>query len=186
MARTKNFEQDDAVRGARTLFWRQGYDSASTSDIEAATGLSRSSIYNTFGSKRGLFDAAVQSYLDDVVHPLLAPLLAEPVSASALDDYLARLSAAVAAQGRRDDVRGCLLLATAASSLARDPAVRDTITDYRATLERAILRGTAALGHPRETGALVTSAVVGALTIARVDTRAATDALEAARAAVRT
>ncbi|PPG32818.1 TetR/AcrR family transcriptional regulator [Pseudoclavibacter sp. RFBG4] len=185
MARTMSFDRQDAIAGARTLFWRRGYDSASTSDIEAATGLSRSSIYNTFGSKRGLFDACVRSYLDDVVHPLLAPLLADPTPASALDDYLARLAAAVAAQGRRDDVRGCLLLATAASSLSEDREIRASITDYRATLERAISRGTRALDLAEGAATLVTAAVVGALTIARVDGDAARDALEAARQLLR-
>ncbi|MGO2751609.1 MAG: TetR/AcrR family transcriptional regulator [Pseudoclavibacter sp.] len=186
MARTTSFAREDAIAGARTLFWRRGYDSSSTSDIEAATGLSRSSIYNTFGSKRGLFDAAVQSYLDEVVHPLLAPLLTDPVPASALDDYLTRLSTAVLEQGRRDDVRGCLLLATASSSLSEDPSIRASITDYRSTLEHAITRGTRTLGHPPQMGTLVTAAVVGALTIARVDARAAADALEAARTLIRT
>ncbi|PPF44919.1 TetR/AcrR family transcriptional regulator [Pseudoclavibacter sp. AY1F1] len=185
MARTTGFDRQDAVAGARTLFWRRGYDSASTSDIEAATGLSRSSIYNTFGSKRGLFDAAIQSYLDEVVHPLLSPLRADQISNIALDDYLSRLSTAALTQDRRDDVRGCLLLATASSSLAEDPAIRASITDYRATLEHAITRGTQHLGHADPMGTLVTAAVVGALTIARVDGRAAADALEAARALIR-
>lgn len=181
MARKVSFDHEDAARGARTLFWRRGYDTASTGDIEAATGLSRSSIYNTFGSKRGLFDAAVQSYLEEVVHPLIAPLLAEPVPASALDAYLARLSTAVRTQGHRDDVRGCLLLATASSSLSDVPEIRATITDYRATLEHAITRGTSALGLNAEAATLVTTTVIGALTIARVDGEAAATALEAAR-----
>lgn len=185
MARTMSFNRQDAITGARTLFWHRGYDSSSTGDLEAATGLSRSSIYNTFGSKRGLFDAAVQSYLDEIVHPLLGPLLADPVSASALDDYLSRLSTAVREQSRRDDVRGCLLLATASSSLSEDPSIRATITGYRSTLERAITRGTQRLGHAEQMGTLVTAAVVGALTIARVDGRAAADALAAARTLTR-
>lgn len=185
MARTMSFDRQDAVAGARALFWRRGYDSASTGDLEAATGLSRSSIYNTFGSKRGLFDAAIESYLDDVVRPLLAPLQANPVAPAALDDYLARLAAAIAAQDRRDDIRGCLLLATASSSLADDPEIRASITGYRATLEHAITRGTSALALPDATGTLVTAAVVGALTMARVDTRSAVDALSAARVTIR-
>lgn len=184
MARTTSFDHTAAVTGARALFWRVGYDSASTVDLEAATGLSRSSIYNTFGSKRGLFDATIRSYLDDIVHPLLAPLLADSVAPSALDDYLERLSRAVAQQDRRDDVRGCLLLATTSSSLSDDPEIRASVTDYRSTLEDAITRGAIAAGHTRQTATLVTAALVGALTIARVDSTAAVDALSAARGLV--
>lgn len=141
MARTMSFDRQDAVAGARALFWRRGYDSASTGDLEAATGLSRSSIYNTFGSKRGLFDAAIESYLDDVVRPLLAPLQAHPVAPAALDDYLARLAAAIAAQDRRDDVRGCLLLATASSS---SPTTRRSGHPSRATAQRSSTQSRAA------------------------------------------
>ncbi|MDD0859753.1 TetR/AcrR family transcriptional regulator [Arthrobacter alpinus] len=43
-------------------------------DLERATGLSRSSIYHAFGSKRGLFDAAVASYLSEIIRPRLQPL----------------------------------------------------------------------------------------------------------------
>ena len=39
MARTMSFDRQDAVAGARALFWRRGYDSASTGDLEAATGV---------------------------------------------------------------------------------------------------------------------------------------------------
>ena len=56
MARTQSFDRDTVVRAARTLFWTVGYESASIPELETATGLSRSSIYNAFGSKRGLFD----------------------------------------------------------------------------------------------------------------------------------
>ena len=59
MGRPQTFETDEVVRAARGVFWRDGYESASLPDLEQATGLSRSSIYHAFGSKRGLFDAAV-------------------------------------------------------------------------------------------------------------------------------
>lgn len=73
MARTQTFDRDTVVRAARTVFWEHGYDGTSIPDLEDATGIRRSSLYNTFGSKRGLFDAAVQSYLDEVIRPACAP-----------------------------------------------------------------------------------------------------------------
>jgi AcrR family transcriptional regulator len=77
MGRTRAFAEIDVVRAARGVFWNRGYEETSLPDLEAATGLNRSSIYHSFGSKRGLFDAAVESYLDDVVRPRLEPLRAE-------------------------------------------------------------------------------------------------------------
>ncbi|HEY4569169.1 MAG TPA: TetR/AcrR family transcriptional regulator, partial [Kribbella sp.] len=37
------------------LFWTSGYEATSTQDLCAATGLGRSSVYNTFTSKKALF-----------------------------------------------------------------------------------------------------------------------------------
>lgn len=44
-------------------FWRAGYEATSTQDLCAATGLNRSSIYNTFHSKRALFEQALNRYM---------------------------------------------------------------------------------------------------------------------------
>ena len=46
------------------LFWTKGYEATSISDIVEATGLNKSSLYNTFGPKNDLFEAAVERYLD--------------------------------------------------------------------------------------------------------------------------
>ena len=74
MARPRSFDTATAVRAARQVFWTRVSEATSLPDLEAATGLRRSSLYQAFGSKRGLFDAAVASYLDEVVRPLLAGL----------------------------------------------------------------------------------------------------------------
>ena len=68
------------MRAARTVFWEHGFEAASLPALERATGLNRSSIYHGFGSKRGLFDAAVASYLDEVVRPRLRPLVQDDVA----------------------------------------------------------------------------------------------------------
>ncbi len=46
------------------VFWERGYEAASAADLVAATGLNKSSLYNTFGSKDRLFAAALERYLD--------------------------------------------------------------------------------------------------------------------------
>jgi TetR/AcrR family transcriptional repressor of nem operon len=44
------------------VFWSKGYEAASLADILTATGLSKSSLYATFGDKRALFLAAYDAY----------------------------------------------------------------------------------------------------------------------------
>ncbi len=52
-------------------FWASGYEATSTADLCAATGLGRSSIYNTFKSKNALFEKALRRYMDQKNAPVL-------------------------------------------------------------------------------------------------------------------
>lgn len=194
MGRPQTFETATAVRAAREVFWRDGYELASLPDLEAATGLSRSSIYHAFGSKRGLFDAAVSSYLDEVVRPRLRPLTAAQVEPGAMATYLTGLRAALAQPGSLPSTSGCLLINAAGAPVGRDDAVREVIAGYRAELRTAFGRGVAAAGRGRvdddEGGAravdeevlaeALTGLVVAALAVVRVDQPAALRLLDTA------
>lgn len=190
MARTPSFDRDTVVRAARTLFWRTGYEAASVPDLEAATGLSRSSLYNTFGSKRGLFDAAVQSYLDEIVRPRLLPLVTSPVSVDALTEYLDGLRAAFERVESMPASHGCLLINTAGTDIVHDLDIADVIADYRQELRSAFFAGVVA-GHPTmpaaQQGTLadtVTGLVVAAFALVRAERTQALTMLDTARAAL--
>jgi len=45
------------------VFWRQGYDGASLTDLTAAMGIERTSLYAAFGNKEALFEQALDRYL---------------------------------------------------------------------------------------------------------------------------
>lgn len=62
MGRPKEFDVDEAVDKAIGAFRRTGYEGTSTQDLCDATGLCRSSIYHTFGSKRELYERALRRY----------------------------------------------------------------------------------------------------------------------------
>lgn len=64
MARPRTFVEETAVDAAMRAFWTNGYEGTSTQDLCAATGLGRSSIYNTFDSKRDLFDKSLARYIE--------------------------------------------------------------------------------------------------------------------------
>ncbi|MFI6041826.1 TetR/AcrR family transcriptional regulator [Nocardia sp. NPDC051321] len=67
MARTKSFDTDTVVLRAMDAFWSHGYANTSPAQLVDATGLNKSSLYNTFGSKRELFDQALARYRQAVV-----------------------------------------------------------------------------------------------------------------------
>lgn len=62
MARTKAFDETEVLEKARDLFWKQGYAATSIGDLEKFLGISRSSIYQTYGGKRQLYDKTLAAY----------------------------------------------------------------------------------------------------------------------------
>ncbi|MFA1545056.1 TetR/AcrR family transcriptional regulator [Actinomadura chokoriensis] len=64
MGRPRKFKEERAVEAAMRAFWADGYEATSTQELCEATGLGRSSIYNTFASKRELFVKALTHYMD--------------------------------------------------------------------------------------------------------------------------
>lgn len=62
MGRNRSYDEDAALSGAMHAFRRKGYQAVSIRDLEEATGLKAGSIYNSFGDKAGLFDAAFAHY----------------------------------------------------------------------------------------------------------------------------
>ncbi|MBN9176998.1 MAG: TetR/AcrR family transcriptional regulator [Microbacterium sp.] len=184
MGRTRSFDETDAARAALGVFWDRGFEATAVPELEEATGLSRSSIYHSFGSKRGLFDAAVDAYLTEVVRPRLAPLQTDNVAPGALVDYLTGLRAAMADPALPLASNGCLLLNTATTSVADDETARAVVRAYRLELSSAIAKGMAA-AHPdldaaasQRTASACTAYVIAAMTVVRVDPDAALSYLD--------
>jgi TetR/AcrR family transcriptional repressor of nem operon len=65
MARTKEFNEDQALDKAIEIFWHKGYNGTSAQDLVTHLGLSRSSLYDTFGDKQKLFSKALKKYQTD-------------------------------------------------------------------------------------------------------------------------
>jgi TetR/AcrR family transcriptional regulator, transcriptional repressor for nem operon len=60
--RPREFELNDALDRAVDVFRELGYEATSMAILEQSTGLNKSSIYNTFGSKENLFRLALHRY----------------------------------------------------------------------------------------------------------------------------
>ena len=65
MGRPRTFDRQQAIEQAMHLFWEQGYDTTSLSQLKAQIGggISAPSFYAAFGSKEKLFTEAVECYL---------------------------------------------------------------------------------------------------------------------------
>ena len=64
VGRPREFDVDDALDAAMKAFWSKGYEATSLTDLMAATGLHKGSLYQTFGDKHSLFIQALKRYLD--------------------------------------------------------------------------------------------------------------------------
>ncbi|MCK0177468.1 MULTISPECIES: TetR/AcrR family transcriptional regulator [Mycobacteriaceae] len=64
VGRPREFDPDEVEDAAMRLFWDRGFDAVSISDVTAATGVNRRSIYAEFGSKEHLFERALRRYLE--------------------------------------------------------------------------------------------------------------------------
>ncbi|MFJ6747012.1 MULTISPECIES: TetR/AcrR family transcriptional regulator [unclassified Streptomyces] len=140
MARPRKFDEGRAVDAAMDAFWAAGYEATSTQDLCDATGLGRSSIYNTFKSKHHLFDRALARYMECKNAELTELLESELPARVKIRTLLQRV---IDEEFEQDsDGRGCLVVNTCVEVSARDAEVAATLArDYGVRLEalRAVI-----------------------------------------------
>lgn len=133
MARPREFDVDVVTDRALVLFARAGYECTSLADLEHATGVDRKGLYNTFGSKRGLFIEALKRYEARAIEMIVAPL----ESACAGRPEIIHVFEFIASQrGQLKENRGCLFCLTAQSDVARSEDVGDCVQGYLQRLRR--------------------------------------------------
>ncbi|MEU4243165.1 helix-turn-helix domain-containing protein [Actinoplanes sp. NPDC026619] len=71
MGRPRAFDEAEVVASAAALFASRAYDGISVDDLVTHLGVHRNSLYQTFGSKRGLYLRALRRHLDHEVRPAL-------------------------------------------------------------------------------------------------------------------
>jgi TetR/AcrR family transcriptional repressor of nem operon len=62
MARTKDFDESEVLNKAVSVFWLKGYNGTSMQDLVDSLGISRSSLYDTYGDKHTLYLKALEFY----------------------------------------------------------------------------------------------------------------------------
>lgn len=177
--RPEGFDRSEVVSRAVGAFWKDGYDSTSLAKISAATGIERSTLYNSFGGKAGLYQSAANQYVANVENELFAPLFdgtAEDLSD--IVEFFDRLEHST----RSDEFpRGCFIvndLRSTGRDIDATNRYLDRLTDgLRSAFERA---GT--LGEELERRIRTLSAgIVGVNAVAQHDPDAAISMLDGLR-----
>lgn len=128
------------------LFWEKGFAGVSLPDLEKRTGLSRSSLYNSFGSKQEIFEQSLDRYRSAVVTQMCRPLESGEKGLADLVSFFDLVGKSFTSQA---ETAGCLMVNSMMEFGGADDMVvrqreghlqrlRSAIT---ATLKRAIALG---------------------------------------------
>ncbi len=118
MARTREFDTEKAVEAAMNAFRLNGYDGTSIQDLVDATGVGRGSLYAAFGSKEGLYLAAMDRYRAYYALPLVELLRDGAPGWELLREVLVAAVDEIVCDGSR---RACLMVGAAVGRIADDP-----------------------------------------------------------------
>jgi AcrR family transcriptional regulator len=127
IGRPREFDVDEALEHAMRVFWAQGYEGASLTDLTAAMGITRTSMYAAFGNKEDLFRKAVQRYsVGPAAYAIRA--LEEPTARAVATAFL---HGAVDTTTHPERPPGCLGVQGALAAAPADRAVQDFLSDWR-------------------------------------------------------
>lgn len=119
MGRTKQFNQQAALDDAMHLFWERGFHSTSMQDLVDHLGVNRQSLYDTFGGKQELFEAALERYRELQALPMRRALEAD----GPLGDVLRHWFRDMIAEMLKKNGKGCLLVNTATELAEQDDVI---------------------------------------------------------------
>jgi TetR/AcrR family transcriptional repressor of nem operon len=173
MVRTPSFDPSAALTQAVDLFASQGYSETSMEDIVRATGVSRYGLYGTFGSKRELFEKALDRYADAMGKRSFLRLLELDAS---LQDIRTIFEERIESMSCEENPKGCMFIHTAMELAPRDDDLRDVLKRFMKRIAKAFSIGLETAQERgevradldvREAGELLTSSLFGVAVLGR-------------------
>jgi len=123
MPRPKSFDPETVLTQAMSVFWEKGYDAASISDLTAAMGINRFSLYDTFGDKHELYIKALDAYDQQFVIPMITKINA----INTLDELQAHFYCMIEAQHACAEAPCCMMQKTALSMAGIDDQAKQRV-----------------------------------------------------------
>ena len=152
MGRKKSYDRELLIGKAMEIFRDHGFAGTSAEMLVQGLGVNRFSLYTEFGSKQGLFDAALRRYDEEIVERNFGPLEAP---GAGINEVRALLEFFGTAGEGPASGRGCLLCNTAIELGPDDPRGAGFVQRYYERLSEAFY---AALENARGKGELRPSA----------------------------
>ena len=130
MARTREFCEDQVLDAAMEVFWENGYEGTSISDLMTATGLAKGSLYKAYGSKHNIFMLALGRYCEIISECHRQSLQSESEPREALFNWYKQTLAFL--NNRKNSSRGCLGLNSLIELSDQHPVVKETVSRNQA------------------------------------------------------
>jgi TetR/AcrR family transcriptional repressor of nem operon len=137
MARTKNFNTDEALDKAIDLFRKHGYQATTPAQLVSHMGISRSSLYDTYGDKRSLYLKAIRRYADRIQEQSNAIIANATNGRQAIGDYM-RMS--LDGCYGKDMPAGCLLVNSVSELPADESELMRIIADSLEKNKKNVLK----------------------------------------------
>lgn len=132
--RPQEFDRGQILDKAMKVFWQLGYAGTSVQDLVDATGLGRSSLYNAFGSKRQLYEEALNRYKE-----LRAAEMAVLFEKGSYKDRVRRLLMSYVEEELEDhEGLGCMITKAAIEFSGRDEQIGIMIMQNLHNLEMSL------------------------------------------------
>ena len=133
MVRTKEYTRSDVVDAATRVFWTKGFKGTSVSDLVAATGLNKHSMYQEFGNKEGLFRECVDNFAEKTIKEPNVILSSPPLGLANIEAFFQnRIDYAVSCS-----CCGCLLVNSMVEKEHIDQGAFGQVQKYLEQLEEA-------------------------------------------------
>jgi AcrR family transcriptional regulator len=131
--RPREFDVEEALAAALRVFWANGYEGASLTDLTEAMGITRPSLYAAFGNKEALFKRALDLYETEKL-AYVASALAAPTARGVAQNLL---------EGAIDTItsecRGCLGVIASVSCHIEGSPIRQDVLDRAQSSRNALV-----------------------------------------------
>jgi AcrR family transcriptional regulator len=134
LGRPRAFDPEAALEAALRVFWKKGYEGTALSDLTAAMGINRPSIYATFGNKEALFRKALDRYSERMTN-YTAEALKEPTARAVAERLFVGTADLLSYPG---NPKGCLMVQGALACGEEADPIRKELISRRATGEAAL------------------------------------------------
>ena len=132
MPRSREFNEEEILKKAMFLFWKQGYYDTSIKDLIAFLGISNASIYNAFGGKKQLFYKAFEYYQQSNYQGLKHFLESQDNIKKGLSMAFQKL---IHDDYADEDCKGCFIVNTTTELLPNDKNVQRLVEQNRVRVE---------------------------------------------------